>query len=34
MVLDFSGKKVVVIGGNNPSGALLLKRWRVKEPTQ
>ena len=33
MTLDFTGKKVVVTGGEHPSGELLLKQWRVKEPT-
>jgi hypothetical protein len=33
MVLDLKGRKVVVTGGNILSGALLMKQWRVKEPT-
>ncbi len=33
MTLDLTGKKVVVTVGNIPSGELLLKQWRVKEPT-
>jgi hypothetical protein len=32
MTPDLTGKKVVVTGGNIPSGKLLLKQWRVKEP--
>ena len=33
MTLDLTGKKVVVTNGRRPLAELLLKQWRVKEPT-